>query len=193
LNLVYLGLGSNVGDSEALLRSALEKLNGPGLKLCRVSGLYETEPIGLREQRWFLNLVAEFETNLFPKQLLYRIRKVENELGRKRTVRNGPRTIDVDILLYGNFVVSTDELEIPHPRYGERRFTLAPLVELNPDLRDPVTGKTVSEMLASLTGQVARKSAQAKSVVRGSDSTSAPAKSIVRGSDSRAPKPDENG
>ncbi len=155
--LIYLGLGSNVGDSEALLQSALDKLNGPDLKLRRVSSLYETEPVGLREQRWFLNLVAEFETNLFPKQLLHRIQKIENELGRKRTVRNGPRTIDVDILLYGNFVVSTEELEIPHPRYRERRFTLSPLAELNPGLRDPVTRKTVAEMLADLPGQVARR------------------------------------
>jgi 2-amino-4-hydroxy-6-hydroxymethyldihydropteridine diphosphokinase len=146
-----------MGDSEALLLSALEKLNSPDLKLLRVSSLYETEPIGLREQRWFLNLVAEFETNLFPKQLLHRIQKIENELGRKRTVRNGPRTIDVDILLYGNFVVSAKELGIPHPRYRERRFTLAPLAELNPGLRDPVTGKTVAEMLADLPGQLARR------------------------------------
>ncbi len=157
MKLVYLGLGSNVGDSEAILQSALAKLNGPDLKLLHVSSLYETEPIGVREQRWFLNLVAEFETDLFPKQLLFRIQKVESELGRRRTVRNGPRTIDVDILLYGNFVISTEELEIPHPRYRERRFTLAPLAELNPALRDPVTGKTVSDMLAALPGQVARK------------------------------------
>jgi 2-amino-4-hydroxy-6-hydroxymethyldihydropteridine diphosphokinase len=157
LNLVYLGLGSNVGDSETILQSALAKLNGPDLKLLRVSSLYETEPIGLREQRWFLNLVAEFETDLFPKQLLYRIQRIENELGRKRTVRNGPRTIDVDILLHGSFIVTTEELEIPHPRYRERRFTLAPLAELNPHLRDPVTKKTMADLLAGLPGQVARK------------------------------------
>ncbi len=170
MKLLYLGLGSNVGDSEAILQSALAKLNGSDLKLRRVSSLYETEPIGLREQRWFLNLVAEFETDLFPKQLLYRIQKIENELGRKRTVRNGPRTIDVDILLYGSFVVSTEELEIPHPRYRERRFTLAPLAELNPQLRDPTTGRTVTDMLADLPGQVARRRTFAST-----------------------PKPDENG
>jgi len=156
LKIVYLGLGSNVGDSESLLQSALDALNGPDLKLLRVSGIYETEPIGLREQRWFLNLAAEFETNLFPKQLLHRIQKVEKNLGRTRTVRNGPRTIDIDILLYGNAVVETDELEIPHPRYRERRFTLAPLAELNPALRDPVTHRTMAEMLAGLKGQSIR-------------------------------------
>jgi 2-amino-4-hydroxy-6-hydroxymethyldihydropteridine diphosphokinase len=143
-----------VGDSETLLQSALDGLNGPDLKLLRVSSLYETEPVGFREQRWFLNLAAEFETELFPKQLLHRIQKIEKELGRRRTgVRNGPRTIDIDILLYGNFVITTEELEIPHPRYRERRFTLAPLAELNPALRDPVTRRTVAEMLAGLKGQ----------------------------------------
>jgi 2-amino-4-hydroxy-6-hydroxymethyldihydropteridine diphosphokinase len=157
LKIVYLGLGSNVGDSELLLQAALDALNGPDLVLRRVSSLYETEPIGLREQRWFLNLAAEFETELFPKQLLHRIQKIERDLGRRRTVPNGPRTIDIDILLYGNSVVQAEELEIPHPRYRERRFTLAPLAELNPGLRDPVTHKTVAEMLAGLRGQTIHK------------------------------------
>jgi 2-amino-4-hydroxy-6-hydroxymethyldihydropteridine diphosphokinase len=157
LKLVYLGLGSNMGDREAMLKSALDELEAPGLRLLRVSRLYETEPIGLREQPWFLNLVAEFETELFPKQLLHRIQKVEMRLGRKRAVENGPRTIDIDILLYGDSVVKTEELEIPHPRYRERRFTLAPLAELNPGLRDPATGETMAEMLAALSGQTARK------------------------------------
>jgi 2-amino-4-hydroxy-6-hydroxymethyldihydropteridine diphosphokinase len=157
LKIVYLGLGSNVGDSEALLKSALEGLDGRDLRLLRVSSLYETEPIGFREQRWFLNLVAEFETELFPKQLLRRMQKIEMHLGRRRTIENGPRTIDIDILLYGNVVMKTAELEIPHPRYRERRFTLAPLAELSPGLRDPVTRKTMAEMLAGLAGQSARK------------------------------------
>jgi 2-amino-4-hydroxy-6-hydroxymethyldihydropteridine diphosphokinase len=157
LKIVYLGLGSNVGDSETLLQSALHGLNGPDLRLLRVSSIYETEPVGLREQRWFLNLAAEFETELFPKQLLHRVQKIEKDLGRRRTVLNGPRTIDIDILLYGNFVITADNLEIPHPRYRERRFTLAPLAELNPELRDPVTHKTVTEMLAGLRGQTIRK------------------------------------
>ena len=157
MKIVYLGLGSNMGDREAMLKSALDELETPGLRLLRVSSLYETEPIGLREQRWFLNLVAEFETELFPKQLLHRMQKIEMRLGRKRTVENGPRMIDIDILLYGNLAIKTEELEIPHPRYRERRFTLAPLAELNPGLRDPATGETMAEMLAALTGQTARK------------------------------------
>jgi 2-amino-4-hydroxy-6-hydroxymethyldihydropteridine diphosphokinase len=160
LKIVYLGFGSNMGDSEALLKTALAELDAPGLKLLRVSSVYETEPIGLREQRWFLNLVAEFETELFPKQLLHRMQRIEMGMGRRRTVENGPRTIDIDILLFGNSVVKTEELEIPHPRYRERRFTLAPLAELSPGLRDPVTGETMAELLAALTGQTARKRGQ---------------------------------
>jgi 2-amino-4-hydroxy-6-hydroxymethyldihydropteridine diphosphokinase len=146
-----------VGDREALLRTALDNLNAQDLKLLRTSSLYETEPIGFRDQGWFLNIVAEFETELFPKQLLNRMQKVEVALGRRRAMRNGPRTIDLDILLYGNVVMETEELEIPHPRYTERRFTLAPLAELNPGLRDPVTRRTMAEMLAKLTGQTAKK------------------------------------
>jgi 2-amino-4-hydroxy-6-hydroxymethyldihydropteridine diphosphokinase len=157
LKLVYLGLGSNMGDSEALLKSAVAQLDGSDFKLRRVSSLYETEPIGLREQRWFLNLVAEFETELFPRQLLHRMQKIEMSMGRRRAVKNGPRTIDIDILLYGNSVIETNELEIPHPRYRERRFTLAPLAELNPGLRDPVTHQTMAEMLAALADQTVRK------------------------------------
>lgn len=149
-----------MGDREALLQKALDGLNSSGLKLLRVSSLYETEPVGLREQRWFLNLVAEFETELFPKQLLRRMHRIEMELGRRRTVENGPRTIDIDILLYGNVVMKTEDLEIPHPRYRERRFTLAPLAELNPGLRDPVTRKTMADMLAGLAGQAVRKRGQ---------------------------------
>jgi 2-amino-4-hydroxy-6-hydroxymethyldihydropteridine diphosphokinase len=157
LKLVYLGLGSNVGDREEMLRSALDSLNAPDLKLLRKSSLYETEPIGFREQGWFLNIVAEFETLLFPKQLLHRMQKVELALGRRRTMKNGPRTIDIDILLYGNVAMKTEELEIPHPRYRERRFTLAPMAELSPGKRDPATRQTMAEMLVKLTGQAAKK------------------------------------
>jgi 2-amino-4-hydroxy-6-hydroxymethyldihydropteridine diphosphokinase len=157
LKLAYLGLGSNMGDRELSLRQGLGKLEAPDLHLLRTSGLYETEPIGLREQAWFLNLVAEFETTLFPRQLLHRAQQVERELGRKRTVINGPRTLDIDILLYGQTVMDCDELTIPHPRYAERRFVLAPLAELDAKLRDPVTGHTVTELLHAVQGQAVEK------------------------------------
>jgi 2-amino-4-hydroxy-6-hydroxymethyldihydropteridine diphosphokinase len=157
LKTVYLGLGSNLGDRAATLAAAVQKLDSPELSLIRASGLYETEPMGLKEQPWFLNQVAEFQTTLFPRQLLQRTKKVENELGRMRGVRNGPRTLDIDILLYGSAIVRSDELEIPHPRFRERRFVLAPLAELNPDLRDPVSGQQVKALLTSLSGQTVRR------------------------------------
>ena len=154
---VYIGLGSNVGDREAMLHAALKKLGLAGMHLKRVSGCYETEPVGLREQAWFLNIVAEFETDLMPKQVLHRALQIERALGRKRTVMNGPRTIDIDVLLYGNSVIDCEELTVPHPRLHERRFVLAPLAELSPALRHPVTGKTVAKMLEDLHGQTVRK------------------------------------
>lgn len=157
MKIVYLGLGSNVGDRESQIDAALEALNAPDLRLLRRSSLYETEPIGFKDQGWFLNMVAEFETDLFPKQLLQRMQKVELGMGRVRTVRNGPRSIDIDILLYGNAVIQTTELEVPHPRYRERRFTLAPMAELNPGLRDPLTKQTMAEMLKGLHGQAVKK------------------------------------
>jgi 2-amino-4-hydroxy-6-hydroxymethyldihydropteridine diphosphokinase len=161
LKTVYLGLGSNIGDREASIQTALDQLNSYDLKLLRKSSMYETEPIGFKDQGWFLNMVAEFETDLFPKQLLQRMQKVERSMGRVRTIKDGPRNIDIDILLYGNAVVETDDLEIPHPRYRERRFTLAPLAELSPTLRDPVTKKTMAQLLAALSGQSIRKRSDA--------------------------------
>ncbi len=151
---VYLSLGSNLGDRELMLQSALDRLDAPDLRIVRVSSVYETEPIGFKEQRFFLNLVAEAETDLFPLLLLSRIQKVELQLGRKRSgPPNGPRSLDIDILLYGRATVHSARLDIPHPRLHERRFVLGPLVELAPDLRHPTLGRTMRELLASLEGQ----------------------------------------
>ncbi len=157
MKVVYLALGSNLGDRELHLRQAIEKLQARDLRFRRASSLYETEPMGLREQPWFLNQVCEFETELFPLQLLQRIHRLENALGRKRVVINGPRTIDIDIVLYGNAVVKSAELEIPHPRYRERRFVLEPLVELNPALKDPETRQPITALLAAVRGQSVRR------------------------------------
>lgn len=154
---VYLGLGSNLGDREALLREALRALESPGLHIQRVSPVYETEPVDVAGQHWFLNLVAEAATDLFPLQLLHRTARIEIQLGRPRVAPKGPRTIDIDILLFGNAIVNTPKLEIPHPRFRERRFVLAPLVDLAPQLRDPVTRKSVRELLSEVQGQSVRK------------------------------------
>jgi len=113
--------------------------------------------MGLTDQPWFLNQVAEFETSLFPLQLLHRIHRIEKDLGRVRTVVNGPRTVDIDIILYGSAIIHTAELEIPHPRYRERRFVLEPLAELNPALRDPATGEPITALLESVRAQTVRR------------------------------------
>jgi 2-amino-4-hydroxy-6-hydroxymethyldihydropteridine diphosphokinase len=144
---VYLSLGSNIGDRARHLEEAIERLPAAGVNVLRVSPLYETEPVDYTAQAWFLNLVVEAETILFPMQLLSRTARIERELGRIRSLAKGPRTIDIDILLYGRAVVKTARLEIPHPRMAERRFVLAPLNDLAPNLRHPVTHRSVREML----------------------------------------------
>ena len=154
---VYLGLGSNLGDRQKNLEAALAKLAASDLRVGRVSSVWETEPVGFTAQRWFLNLAAEIETELFPMQLLARIAKIEQALGRVRTVPNGPRTLDIDILLYGRAVIHSAKLEVPHPRMGERRFVLAPLAELVPDLRHPVSHQTIRAMLEAAPAQTVRK------------------------------------
>ena len=153
---VYLGLGSNIGDRAAMLQAAVRALESPRLHIRHLSPVYETEPMDVSRQPWFLNLVAEAETDLFPLQLLHRTLKVEAQLGRRRLAPKGPRSIDIDILLFGNSIVTTPTLGIPHPRFRDRRFVLTPLADLAPDLRDPVTRKTVAEMLHTAPRAVVR-------------------------------------
>ncbi len=154
MKVVYLGLGSNLGDRRANLESAIRRLD---LKVTRASSLYETEPRDVPNQPWFLNQVIEIETDLFPRQLLLRIRKVERELGRKPSVPKGPRIIDIDILFWGSSTIRSEELEVPHPRLAERRFVLEPLAELIPDFRHPVTNQSVREMLQKVSTQAVKR------------------------------------
>ena len=150
----YLSLGSNVGDRDTHLAHALERLASTDIRVVRVSRIYETEPRDMPDQSWFLNQVVEIETSLFPKQLLSRLQKIELGLGRIRGgASKGPRTIDIDILLYASAIVSTPGLEIPHPRLPDRRFVLEPLAELAPELRHPGTRQSVREMLAAVRNQ----------------------------------------
>lgn len=132
-------------------------LENPRLHVKRTSSLYETAPLEYTAQASFLNMVAEVETELMPMQLLKHVQDVERQMGRKRLIPKGPRIIDVDILLYGKFKVSAPNLQIPHPSMAERRFVLEPLVELVPDLRHPVTRKTIRELLGGVMTQAARR------------------------------------
>jgi len=154
---VYLSLGSNLGDRERNLEQAVEMLAAAGVRVLRRSGVYETEPQDVREQPSFLNMVLQAETDVLPKQLLARLQKIERQLGRKRIKPRGPRTIDVDILLYGDSVIESEELVVPHPRLQDRRFVLEPLAELAPELRHPVTRRSVREMLPATSAQRVRK------------------------------------
>jgi len=150
---IYLSLGSNVGDRESHLARALERLAENDVRVVRVSGVYETEPRDMPDQSWFMNQVVEAETELFPIQLLSRLQKIERAMGRVATSPKGPRIIDLDILLYGDAIVSVPGLEIPHQRMDDRRFVLEPLAELAPELRHPRTGRMVKELLAQVGNQ----------------------------------------
>jgi 2-amino-4-hydroxy-6-hydroxymethyldihydropteridine diphosphokinase len=156
----YLSLGTNLGDRERNLQMAIEKLAAPDLRIQRISSVYETAPVDMEDPRWFLNLAVEVETDLFPMQLLWRAGKIEHSLGRVRTVVNGPRTIDIDILFYGRAVIRSFSLEVPHPRMTQRRFVLAPLAELAPELRHPVARKTIRELLDAAPEQSVRRLAK---------------------------------
>ena len=153
----FLALGSNIGDREANLRDAVDRLASDEIHVLRRSSLYETAPQEMLDQPSFLNAVMEVETSLLPMQLLARIREIEREMGRQRIAPKGPRNIDIDILFYGRAVITTQELEVPHPRLAQRRFVLEPLAEIAPDFRHPVTGKTASEILAALEPQGVRR------------------------------------
>lgn len=157
LKRVYLSLGSNRGEREQLLEQALARLAAAGLSLRQVSAVYETEPLERRDQPWFLNLVVEADTDLFPRLLLGRLQRIERQMGRRPTSVKGPRLIDIDLLLYGEAVIRTPELVVPHPRMHLRRFVLEPLAELAPELRHPLTGRTVRELLIGTRSQRVRK------------------------------------
>ena len=144
----FISIGSNVGDREQQIDAAVQALAERGIRVKNKSSIYSTEPVDVETQGWFLNCVVEVETDLMPRQLLRALQQIENELGRKRLVRRGPRVIDLDILLYSSSVVRAPELEIPHPRLTERRFVLVPLAEIAPGLRHPVENKSIEELLA---------------------------------------------
>lgn len=145
---VYLSLGSNIGGREGNLRAAIDELPHAGVAITRVSSFYETEPVDLLEQPWFLNCVVEATTDIPASELLHVLRQIETRMGSKKLVPKGPRLIDIDILLYGDETIDTPELRVPHPRMHLRRFVLVPLAEIAPELRHPAWSGTVTELLA---------------------------------------------
>ncbi len=147
---VYLGLGANLGDREANLRRARQELEARSIHVARMSPLYETEPWGVTDQPRFLNAACEASTVLAPHALLDVLKQIEREMGREETVRFGPRPIDLDILLYGDLVIDTPRLAIPHRGMLARSTVLVPLADIAPEVRHPLTGRSIIEHMAAL-------------------------------------------
>jgi 2-amino-4-hydroxy-6-hydroxymethyldihydropteridine diphosphokinase len=155
--LVYLSLGSNLGEREHHLRDAIARLETEG-RMVSVSSFYETEPVEFTDQAWFLNCAVALETTASPQQLIIAILNIERDMGRQRIQKKGPRIIDIDILLFGDQIVDFPALTIPHPAMHHRRFVLEPLAEIAPEARHPGLKKTIRELLQALpAGQVVRK------------------------------------
>jgi len=155
--LVYFSLGSNVGDRENHLRQALARLAPEG-RIMSVSSFYETEPVEFTDQSWFLNCAVALETTETPERLMAALLQIEQQMGRQRIQKKGPRTIDIDILLFGDAILDGPALTIPHPAMHQRRFVLEPLAEIAPEVRHSVLKKTIRELLDALpAGQEVRK------------------------------------
>jgi 2-amino-4-hydroxy-6-hydroxymethyldihydropteridine diphosphokinase len=153
---VYLSLGSNVGDRQANLQQAIEQMGKIG-KVTKQSAFYETEPMEVADQPWFLNCAVELDTELMPKQFISAVLDIERAMGRKRSKKKGPRTIDMDVLLFGKSIIEMKGLTVPHPAMHLRRFVLEPMVEIAPEVRHPIFKRSMRELRDALpagSGQV---------------------------------------
>jgi len=150
---LYLSLGSNIGNRAENIARAIAALGERGVRVTRESSLYDSEPLEIKEQPWFLNCAIEAETELSSERLMEVLLEIEREMGRERRVPKGPRLIDMDILLYGSEVVRAEGLEIPHPRMAERKFVLIPLAEIAGQVNHPVSLLTIAEMLEATPDQ----------------------------------------
>ncbi|MBI2877917.1 MAG: 2-amino-4-hydroxy-6-hydroxymethyldihydropteridine diphosphokinase [Candidatus Tectomicrobia bacterium] len=149
----YIGIGANLGEPLCNCRRAVQLLaQEEGLEVVQRSSLYKTEPIGYTNQPWFINGVVALEGSLSPRELLRRLQAIERLLGRERETRWGPRTIDLDLLSYEDWILQEEGLVIPHPRIAERRFVLVPLAEIVPDWRHPQSQRTIQELLQTAGG-----------------------------------------
>lgn len=147
----YIGLGSNLNNREANIIEAIKRLDSaPGIVVANRSSLYETEPVGYKDQEWFINAVVGVNTILLPRRLLETCLRIEDEMGRIRKIQKGPRNIDIDILLYEDLIVDEEDLKIPHPAMHERRFVLVPLMEIAPHLDHPLLKRSIKEILEDL-------------------------------------------